>query len=268
MKTNYHTHTTFCDGKSTAEETVLAAIEKGFDVLGFSGHAMHPFSSDWHIPSRSMESYCAEILRLKEKYRGTIDVKLGFEADFIPALTEPTFRNYAAFTPEFLIGSVHYIRTRDAIFPVDHSLGALKDGIGRQFSGDAKKAVQAYFSAERDMLKKGGFSVIGHADLITKFQERERLFDESESWYLNELKATADEIKRAGVAAEINAGGVTRGYRTLPYPGERFLSLMRERGIPVIISSDAHDAATLDAGFALARAHAEKAGYTEILETL
>ena len=28
MLSNYHTHTTFCDGKNTAEEVVLSAIEK------------------------------------------------------------------------------------------------------------------------------------------------------------------------------------------------------------------------------------------------
>ena len=29
MKTNYHTHTTWCDGKDSPETVVLAAIEKG-----------------------------------------------------------------------------------------------------------------------------------------------------------------------------------------------------------------------------------------------
>ena len=28
MKTNYHTHTTWCDGKDTPEAVVVAAIEK------------------------------------------------------------------------------------------------------------------------------------------------------------------------------------------------------------------------------------------------
>jgi len=38
MLSNYHTHSTFCDGKNTPEEIVLAAIDKGFDVIGLSGH--------------------------------------------------------------------------------------------------------------------------------------------------------------------------------------------------------------------------------------
>lgn len=268
MKTNYHTHTIFCDGKNTAEENVLCAIEKGFDILGFSSHSMYPFSSDWHIPSRNIGDYCAEIRRLKKLYGDKIEIKLGFEADFIPTITEPTFGNYSEFSPEFIIGSVHYIQTECGIFAVDASIDILKKGINQYFSGNVKKAVQAYFDIERQMLKKGGFSVIGHADLITKFQERERLFDEGESWYKNEIRATADEIKRAGVIAEINTGAISRGYKSLPYPSEYFLSLLCERGVPVIISSDSHSAQNLDAGFELARSVAEKAGYKEIVEKI
>ena len=43
MLTNYHTHTTFCDGKSTVEEIVLSALAKGFDAIGFSGHGFTTF---------------------------------------------------------------------------------------------------------------------------------------------------------------------------------------------------------------------------------
>ena len=42
MKANYHTHTTWCDGKDSPEAVVLAAIGKGFDAIGFSSHAMLP----------------------------------------------------------------------------------------------------------------------------------------------------------------------------------------------------------------------------------
>ena len=38
MKQNLHTHTVYCDGNDTPEEMVLTAIEKHFDILGFSGH--------------------------------------------------------------------------------------------------------------------------------------------------------------------------------------------------------------------------------------
>ena len=43
MKINLHSHTTFCDGKNSAEEMVVSAIDHGFDVFGFSGHSYTPF---------------------------------------------------------------------------------------------------------------------------------------------------------------------------------------------------------------------------------
>ena len=45
-KQNLHTHSTFDDGKNTIEETVLSAIEKGFDSIGFSGHAYMYYSEN------------------------------------------------------------------------------------------------------------------------------------------------------------------------------------------------------------------------------
>ena len=63
MKINLHSHTTFCDGKNSAEEMVVSAIDHGFDVFGFSGHSYTPFD----------ESYCmslAEPLNTERKSKG------------------------------------------------------------------------------------------------------------------------------------------------------------------------------------------------------
>lgn len=70
IKSNFHTHSTFCDGKNTPEEMVEVAIEKKIDILGFSSHSMYPFSSDWHIPSNSHEEYIREIyvVHIKDYY--------------------------------------------------------------------------------------------------------------------------------------------------------------------------------------------------------
>ena len=42
MKVNYHTHTTWCDGRDTPEEMVQAALARGFAEIGFSSHARLP----------------------------------------------------------------------------------------------------------------------------------------------------------------------------------------------------------------------------------
>ena len=56
LKTNYHTHTYFCDGKGTPDEIVLEAILKGFNYLGFSSHSAWPFADTWHIAPRETKN--------------------------------------------------------------------------------------------------------------------------------------------------------------------------------------------------------------------
>ena len=65
---NAHTHTNFCDGKNTAEEMVLGAIQKGFTSLGFSGHSYLSFDSGWTMSEEGTQAYCQEINRLKQAY--------------------------------------------------------------------------------------------------------------------------------------------------------------------------------------------------------
>ena len=62
-----HVHTTYSDGKNTPEEVVRYAIDKGFDVIGFSGHGYTPFDLRYCI--NDMSGYIAEIKRIKEKYK-------------------------------------------------------------------------------------------------------------------------------------------------------------------------------------------------------
>ena len=79
---SYHVHTQFCDGRSSAEEMVLAAIENGFDSLGFSSHSNLPSRPELYgMKKENVEPYCREVLRLKEVYKDKINIILGIEQD-------------------------------------------------------------------------------------------------------------------------------------------------------------------------------------------
>lgn len=262
-KTNFHTHTTFCDGKNTLEENVLEAIEKGFDLIGFSSHSMLPFSSDWHLNIQDYGTYSSEIERLKTTYSDKIKILKGFEADYIPGMTLPSFSTYERFKPDYLIGSVHYVYDEKGTFIIDASPDELQKMLKDVFNDNVKEMVSTYFSLQREMLNKGDFNIIGHPDLITKFNDELKLFDESESWYKSELIATADEIAKKGVIAEINTGAISRGYKKVPYPCKTFLELLKERNVPITINSDAHEKNALDCAFEDAIQLAKSVGYTE-----
>ena len=263
MKTNFHTHTTFCDGKNTPEEMVQTAIEKGIERLGFSAHSMYPYASDWHLESRQHNAYTQEIRRLQKKYAGSIQIFLGFEADYIPGICSPRFENFAEFKPDFLIGSVHFLANPVKMFAVDNNPPELEEGIRDAFNGDVRKATGYYFSLQKEMLSRGDFTILGHADLIRKFNGKLRLFSEDEEWYKKELQSLAEAIAKSGVIVEINTGAISRGYMTSPYPSAYLLSLLHEKKVPVMINSDAHTATALDCAFDLAADLAKKAGYRE-----
>ena len=281
-KCNFHTHSQFCDGKNTAEEMVVAAIEKGFDVLGFSSHCMHPLNPEfykpvdnlWHIPADNIKAYTQEVLRLREKYADKIKIYLGFEADYFDSAdfgsAIPAKDTYSDFSPDYLIGAVHFINTDKGFFTVDHKPEIVKENLIRFYSKpngeiDGRAVVCDYFAAEREMLKKGDFDIIAHCDLIKLRNGPLNFFDPEESWYKQELQATALEIARAGVIAEINTGAIGRGIMDDTYPSQYFLELLYELGVPVCINSDAHTTAMLDGAFDRAEAKEKKTGYTELV---
>lgn len=270
IKTNYHTHSTFCDGKESAEDMARAAEQKGFAMLGFSSHAMFPFSDTWHISMApgGYESYMAETARIKEAYRGRMEILTGFEADFIPGLTKPDMEDkvyYGQFKPDFLIGSVHFVLGDGGYFEADGPCAETRERIAKYFGGNVRQAVTAYFEAERQMLRTSRFTVLGHADVIRKQNERgaDPLFREDEDWYAEQLEKTADAAAAAGIIVEINTGGMARGYTDSPFPSPAFLRLLHERKVPVMINSDAHKGCNLDFAFDTAVRLATEAGYTE-----
>ena len=99
IKSNFHTHTLLCDGINTPEEMVIAAVDKGFDTLGFSGHCYTAYDESYCMSRENTLKYKTEIARLQEKYRGQLNILRGIEQDF--GSDEPTY-DY-----DYVIGSVH-----------------------------------------------------------------------------------------------------------------------------------------------------------------
>ncbi len=263
-KINLHTHTLFCDGKASAEDNVIKAIEKNFDILGFSAHSLYPFSSDWHMSVRDFKNYTEEIKRLKNLYADKIKILTGFEADYLPPFSYPDFDNYKDFDADYLIASVHYLYNEKGQFTVDNTPDLLLKGIKDCFNNNVKEYVHSYFEQQRNMLKTCKFTILGHCDLIRKFNTTLKLFTENEMWYKQELLLTAIEIAKAGVIAEVNTGAIARGYMTSPYPSQDFLCLLKEHNVPVMINSDSHTSDALDCAYDIALMQIKKAGYKEL----
>ncbi len=252
MRANFHTHSTWCDGANTPEELIRGAIDKGFSALGFSSHAMLPGDLlDWPLTAAKVPRYGAEIRALAEKYRDRIRIFCGVEADYIPGgVATPDRAVYAALKPDYIIGSIHFVLSPDGeLTAVDKSPESLVADVAAHFGGDWEAYVKAYFAAERAMAAGCNFDVIGHPDLVRKFNGRLKSFDETAPWYEEELEKTAAAFAASGRLVEVNTGAIARGWMDDAYPSAAFRARLRAHGVKFILSADAHSVAALDCAF-------------------
>ena len=233
MIANYHTHTTFCDGKNTPEEVILTAIEKGFTVIGFSGHGFTAFDRRYCMEDTA--GYLRQMRELKEKYRGKIHVIIGSEEDAFAPVNRSDY--------EYIIGSSHYFRDGDQYYPIDSG----PDYFARcleLFGGDHIRLAQTYYEQFCGYLAWRKPDIIGHFDLVTKFEERTPMFFDDPRYQQLSQKYLLEAIK-TGCVFEVNTGAISRGYRTTPYPAPFLLDELKKRGFGAVITSDCHNAQDL-----------------------
>ena len=238
---DFHVHTTYCDGKAKPEAMVRAALKQGLPAIGFSGHSHTPFDESWCMSVPGTAEYRAEIARLKAKYGGKIAVYCAVEQDlFSDAPTD----GY-----DYVIGSVHYLAADGAYIPVDESADILRAAAAEHFGGDLYALIACYYEHVARVHAVTGCGVVGHFDLITKFNEGGALFDESDPRYVAAWKAAADALLPTGALFEINTGAISRGYRTMPYPAAPILEYLAAKGARFLLSGDAHSPDGLCYGF-------------------
>ena len=237
IRFDLHTHTTYCDGKNTPEEMVRAALDAGLRCIGLSGHGYAPYDLDCCMTQEGAAAYRAELAALKERYAGRIRILCGVEQDYwSDADTAPY---------EYVIGSVHYVRRDGEMLCVDNTPEISQAACERHFGGDWYAFAEAYFETAADVVRRTGCDIIGHFDLVSKFNEKERFFDEHHPRYVAAWQAAIDRLLPYGKPFEINPGAMSRGWRTTAYPAPEMIDYIRARGGRLILSSDSHSDKTL-----------------------
>ena len=235
---NFHTHSTFSDGKNTPEEIIECAIEKGFSSLGFSDHGITEF--DIRYCMRDTQGYLAEIRRLQKKYAGKIQIYLGTEED----ISRPVNRD----DYDYLISSSHYIYFNGKHYPFDSTYEYYTTCL-QLFNGDALALARSYYQTFCDYLMQRKPDVIGHFDLITKFDESKQDYLLHDERYWEIAENAVKQALQTGSIFELNTGLMIRGYRTTPCPHERLLKIIAQNGGKITLSSDSHHINHLDGYF-------------------
>ncbi len=247
-----HSHSTYCDGKNTLSEMAKAAYDLGFVSFGFSSHSHLPYKAGYEMKMEKEKSYREEALQIIKEYDGKMEILLGLELD--ADSVKPDFKY------DFLISSVHQLHTENEWYAVDDNKEQFERLI-KAFGG-IKNVVENFYSQTVTAALRENIDIVGHIDLVGKFNENNDYFNPNDEWYLKLVFGAIDAIleKRPDIVFEVNTGAISRGYRITPYPDLPVLKYLGEKGARIMVNSDTHAADTIDYAYDIALDYLKKAG--------
>lgn len=221
MIANYHTHTYRCNHATGEDEDyVQSALEAGIEILGFSDHTPYFFHTDRYSSFRMrpelFPGYCQSVEQLQKDYRGKVEIHLGVEAEYYPALFPELLAYLQENGVEYLLLGQHYIKNE-------------QDGV---YSGHATAdldVLKTYCHQVMDAMNTGLFTYLAHPDLLHYVGDRET--------YQQCMEEVVREAKSCNVPLEMNLLGIREDRH---YPNPWFWELAAEENAPVIIGADAH----------------------------
>lgn len=224
MIANYHTHTWRCNHAERGEEAYIrTAYASGIRVLGFSDHVPYPYESidpDYISSPRMgcdlLDNYMLTLIPLKEKYKGEIDIHIGFEAEYYPDLFPHLLKMLEPWPCEYFILGQHFL---------GNEIGEVYCGIPT----DDPKRMHAYVEQCKEAMDTGAFSCFAHPDLLK--------LKGDEVTYRREARELCRAAKSYGLPIEFNLlGYLTRRH----YPNPMFWEEAAVVGNKVILGWDAH----------------------------
>lgn len=251
-----HSHTTYCDGNNSPAEMANVAYNLGFVSYGFSAHSPLPFDAGYDMTKENEKLYHEDVQKLQKEYDGKLEVLLGLELD--------ADSEYPDFKYDYLISSVHQLHTNGDWYAVDHCKTDF-DKCLKAFGG-IDNMVKAFYSATVTAALRDNIDIVGHIDLIGKFNENNLYFNPNDKKYLNVVFDAIDAImeKRPDIVFEINTGAISRGYRTTPYPDIPVLEYLAKKKARLMLNSDTHATNTVDYAYDKALDYCKKLGIKKL----
>ncbi|MCM1071271.1 MAG: histidinol-phosphatase [Alistipes timonensis] len=258
----FHSHTEFCDGRAQMEAFAREVVARGFTHYGFSPHSPLRFYSPCNMSAANVPRYLAEVERIRGEYGDRCCFYAGMEIDFIDEHWGPASPYFQELPLDYRIGSVHFIPTKSGeVVDIDGSPERFCRNIETLFGGDIRYVVETFYAQNRRMIEAGGFDFIGHFDKIGMNASAYRPGIEEEPWYRSLVDSLVDLIIERRLAVEVN----TKIYaKTAPadavghpagapagtgrfFPAPRHLARLKAAGNTILVNSDAHVPALVDA---------------------
>lgn len=244
---NFHSHTQFCDGKAPMEQFAAEAVARGFSHYGFSPHSPVPIESPCNMKRDQVPLFLDEVMRLKALYAGSgTEFYAAMEIDYLGDGWGPAHPYFAALPLDYRIGSVHFIPDQQGrLVDIDGRYENFRRKMTEHFHDDIRYVVDTFYDQSLAMVRAGGFDIIGHLDKVGHNASHYRSGIEDEPWYQVRVNELIDAVIASGLTVEINTKAWAEHGRMFPAP--RHWQRLRRAGVTLIVNSDAHVPALIDA---------------------
>lgn len=237
MYSDYHVYTYYSDDSTYLMEDVIKdAITKGMDEICFTDHVDYGIKKDWDEgpveylygqPQVNVDypKYFKEIESLRKKYPEII-IRQGMEFG-VQVHTIPRYQKlYERYDFDFIILSIHQVNNQE-FWTQDYQKGKSQ-----------QEYMEGYYQEMLNVIKKyKNYSVLGHLDLMTRY-------DEIGNYPFEKVKPIITKILKIviqdGKGIEINTSSRRYGLKDST-PSRDILKLYKELGGKIItIGSDSH----------------------------
>lgn len=254
----FHSHTEFCDGRATMEAFAREVTRRGFTHYGFSPHSPVPIESPCNMLEANVPRYLAEVERIRREYGHITRFYASMEVDYLGEEYGPATPYIQSLPLDYVIGSVHFIPSQEGEYvDIDGRFESFQRKMKDFFHGDIRYVCDTFYRQSRAMVRAGGFDILGHLDKIGQNASYYQPGIEDEDWYQALVNGLIDEVidynKRQKalpaprpVTVEINTKAYAEHNCRL-FPHSRHWKRLIYAGVPLIVNSDAHVPALVDA---------------------
>lgn len=237
---NFHSHTQFCDGRADMETMARAAVACGMEHYGFSPHSPLIIPSPCNMDASAVDDYLAEVRRISAiDSLSSCRFYASMEIDYINNEWGPANSYFRSLPLDYRIGSVHFIPSQDGEYiDIDGRFERFRANMEQNFRGDIDYVVEAFYRQSMDMVRAGGFDILGHFDKIGQNASAYAPGIEEGSHYCSLVGQLIDMIIERRLTIELNTKARSEHGRF--FPGERYLSRLVGAGIDILVNSDAH----------------------------
>ena len=262
MFADYHVHSEYSDDSTyPLEQVIRDAIGMGMDEICITDHVDYGIKKDWdageEIAYRGSQPlanvdyprYMAALRDMQSRYGDRIRIRVGLEVG-IQTHTIPQFRALLTRYPlDFVILSIHQVENQE-FWTQEFQRGCTQQEYNERYYEELLAVVQQY----------QGYSVLGHLDLITRY-------DKQGVYPFERVRPLVEAILRRVIAdgkgIEVNTSSHRYGL-TDTTPSVAILQLYRELGGTILtIGSDSHAPAHLGTHIEEARALLRDLGFRQ-----